>query len=64
MEEIHSEQLHIVLHYSAENNHGRKVQIHQVDCQITGLHIQKAYTSLGISSMQILLLSVACIHFA
>ncbi len=32
---------------------------------ITGLHVQKVYTSLGTSSMQILLLSAhACIHFA
>ncbi len=32
---------------------------------ITGLYIQKAYTSLGTSSMQILLLSAhACMHFA
>ncbi len=31
----------------------------------TGLHVQKAYTSLGTSSMQILLLSAhACMHFA
>ncbi len=31
----------------------------------TGLHIQKAYTSLGTSFMQILLLSAhACMHFA
>ncbi len=31
----------------------------------TGLHIQKAYTSLGTSSMQILLLSAhACMHIA
>ncbi len=31
----------------------------------TGLHVQKAYTSLGTSFMQILLLSAhACMHFA
>ncbi len=32
---------------------------------ITGLHIQKAYTGLGTSSMEILLLHAhACMHFA
>ncbi len=32
---------------------------------LTDLHIQKAYTNLGTSSMQILLLSAhACMHFA
>ena len=32
---------------------------------VTGLHIQKAHTSLGTSSLQILLLSAhACMHFA
>ncbi len=32
---------------------------------ITGLHIQKVYTNLGTSSMQILLLSAdECMHFA
>ncbi len=33
--------------------------------QVTDLHVQKAYTSLGTSSMQILLFSAhACMHFA
>ena len=39
--------------------------VKSINALFTGLHVQKAYTSLGTSSMKIPLLSAhACMHFA